>query len=136
MTHGRCVWFNHLDVQPSSKPHASSSRGFLDGVLTCIVKDMASLFMYCVGHCGAGTPLPLLPHTRAILYLTHGGAVCVYHVDVPTSSMQYPSTTHGFWMVAPHALSTTWPKSSHIPSSVAAQVLRSRYYHTVWQSCM
>ena len=112
--------------------------------------------------------MPLLPHTRAILHLPHGGAVYVYHLDVPTSSMQYPSTTHGFWMVAPHALSTTWPKSSqcyhvHIPpsrmlytsttdgywrfalqawsmtwphcsyttASMAKQVLRPRYYHTV-----
>ena len=129
-TRSKCV------VQPSGSStfkHAvpKHQSWFLDGGPTCIVHDMASLFIYCVQLCCAGTPLPLLPHSKAILYLTHGGTVYFYHLDVPPSRMLYTGTNPGFWRLALRALSMAWRHCSYATSSIAQQVLRTRYYHAV-----
>ena len=128
-TRSKCV------VQPSgcsTFEHAvhKHQSWFLDGGPTCIVHDMASLFIYCVQHCCAGTPFPILPHSGAILYLTHGRNVYFYHLDVPPSCLLYTRTMHGFWKFALYALSLTWLHCCCTTSSIAEQVLSTRYYHT------
>ena len=45
--------------------------------------------------------------------------------------MLYTSTTDGFWRTALHAWCMTWHHCSYATTSMAQQVLRSRYYHTV-----
>ncbi len=44
--------------------------------------------------------------------------------------MLYTSTTDGFWRTALHAWCMTWHHCSYATTSMAQQVLRSRYYHT------
>ena len=128
-TRSKCV------VQPSgcsTFQHAvpKHQSWFLDGGPTCIVHNMASLFMSCVQHCCAGDPFPTLPHSGAILYLTHGRNVYFYHLDVPPSCLLYTRTMHGFWKFALYALSLTWLHCCCTTSSIAEQVLSTRYYHT------
>ena len=103
---------------------------FLDGGPTCIVHNMASLSMSCVQHCCAGDPFPTLPHSEAILYLTHGRNVYCYHVDVPPSCLLYTRTLHGFWKFAPYAFSLTWLPYCSTTSTIAEQVRSTQHYHT------
>ena len=97
---------------------------------TCIVCDMASLSIYCVRNCCAGAPFTILPHSGAILYLTHGRNVYFYHLDVPPSCLLYTRSMHGFWKLALYAFSWTWLHCCCTTTSIAEKVLSTRYYHT------
>ena len=53
-------------------------------------------------------PCATLPQGEAVLWLTHGRNVYIYHVHIPPGSILYRSTNHGFWRLDVHALSMAW----------------------------
>ena len=73
-----------------------------------ILPSKCATFEHAVQKHPSWFPCATLPQGEAVLWLTHGRNVYIYHVHIPPGSILYRSTNHGFWRLELHALSMAW----------------------------